>query len=101
MDGMKFGHYLSSTSRTSKTHLVNLELPDERPNVILCHGTAQMPTVPFSFYVLMVVLPGASSTASRLRACMFRLDCPGLRNAGDGDGDLKGDHEREREWGGE
>jgi hypothetical protein len=37
-------------------HLVDLELPDEGPNIILCHGTAQMPTIPFNLHVLMVVL---------------------------------------------
>jgi hypothetical protein len=37
-------------------HLVDLELPDERPNVILRHGTAQMSTIPFNLHVLMVVL---------------------------------------------
>ena len=58
MNGMKFGQSssLSSTSETRKTHLVNLELPDKPSNVIFCHGTAQMPTIPFNLHVLMVVL---------------------------------------------
>ena len=46
---------LSSTSKPSKTHLVNLELLDKCPNVILCHSTAQMPTIPINLHMFMLI----------------------------------------------
>jgi hypothetical protein len=36
-------------------YLIDLEFLDKCPNVILCHGTAQVPTIAINLHMFMVV----------------------------------------------
>jgi hypothetical protein len=48
-------HLLSTGEKGKKAHLVDLELPDECPNIFLCHSSTQMPTIPLNFYMIMLI----------------------------------------------
>ena len=41
--------------KCNKAYLVDLKLPDKCPDILLCYGTAQMPTIPFNLYMVMLV----------------------------------------------
>jgi hypothetical protein len=57
MNGMEIAlrSIFSLTRIKRKAHLVDLELPDKCPNILFCHGTAQVPTIPLNLHMLMLI----------------------------------------------